>query len=63
MNRAAVSIPSNIAEGAERDSKKEFIHFLNYPTINIRNQRNIINAPRPHQLSKTKTKKYLTLKT
>jgi four helix bundle protein len=29
MNRAAVSIPSNIAEGAERDSKKEFIHFLN----------------------------------
>jgi four helix bundle protein len=29
MNRAAVSIPSNIAEGAERDSKKEFMHFLN----------------------------------
>jgi four helix bundle protein len=29
MNRAALSIPSNIAEGAERDSKKEFIHFLN----------------------------------
>lgn len=28
MNRAAVSIPSNIAEGAERDSLKEFIHFL-----------------------------------
>ena len=28
MNRAAVSIPSNIAEGAERDSTKEFIHFL-----------------------------------
>jgi four helix bundle protein len=28
MNRAAVSIPSNIAEGAERDSVKEFIHFL-----------------------------------
>lgn len=29
MTRAAVSIPSNIAEGAERDSIKEFIHFLN----------------------------------
>jgi four helix bundle protein len=28
INRAAVSIPSNIAEGAERDSTKEFIHFL-----------------------------------
>lgn len=28
MQRAAVSIPSNIAEGNERNSKKEFIHFL-----------------------------------
>ena len=28
MNRAAVSMPSNIAEGAERDSVKEFVHFL-----------------------------------
>jgi len=26
--RAAVSIPSNIAEGMERDSKKETTHFL-----------------------------------
>lgn len=33
MNRAAVSIPSNIAEGAERDSKKEFMHFLNIAKI------------------------------
>ena len=28
MNRAVISISSNIAEGAERDSLKEFIHFL-----------------------------------
>jgi len=28
MNRAAVSIPSNIAEGAERDSEKEFVRFM-----------------------------------
>jgi four helix bundle protein len=30
LRRAAVSIPSNIAEGAARTSVKEFAHFLSY---------------------------------
>lgn len=29
MNRAAVSIPSNIAEGVSRNSRKDQIHFIN----------------------------------
>jgi four helix bundle protein len=28
MQRAAVSVPSNITEGYERNTKKDFVHFL-----------------------------------
>lgn len=30
INRSAVSIPSNIAEGAGRNSDKEFVQFLSF---------------------------------
>ncbi|PIQ89476.1 MAG: hypothetical protein COV72_02925 [Candidatus Omnitrophica bacterium CG11_big_fil_rev_8_21_14_0_20_42_13] len=30
IRRAAISVPSNIAEGFRRKHKKEFIHFLNF---------------------------------
>jgi four helix bundle protein len=32
IRRSAVSVPSNIAEGAGRSADKEFLQFLNYAT-------------------------------
>jgi four helix bundle protein len=53
MTRSAVSIPSNIAEGAERDSVKEFIRFLHIAkgsAAELRTQMHIAN--RVHVVSK-----------
>jgi len=59
MCRAAVSIPSNIAEGAARHTVKEFIHFLHISSgsaseldtqieiarlINMGNQKSLLEA-------------------
>ena len=30
LEKAAVSVPSNIAEGHARDSTKEFLHYISY---------------------------------
>ena len=53
MLRSAFSIPSNVAEGAERDSKRDFIRFLRISKgsaaelrtqLHIAGRANVVNA-------------------
>lgn len=59
MKRAAVSVPSNIAEGAGRQTVKEFIHFLYIASgslselesqVTISERLGFINDPEPLQI-------------
>jgi four helix bundle protein len=43
LRRAAISIPTNIAEGFERASRKEYVNFLNYAKGSTGEVRSLLN--------------------
>lgn len=60
MRRAAVSIPSNIAEGQARYSSREFIHFLRNSRGSLAElETQILMAGRRGYLPETKTEELL----
>jgi four helix bundle protein len=46
MRRAAVSVPSNIAEGFERHSRKEYLHFLHIAKGSVGELRSLLYVAR-----------------
>ena len=44
LRRAAISIPTNIAEGFERSSRKEYLNFLNYTKGSTGEVRSLLNV-------------------
>lgn len=62
IKRCSISIPSNIAEGAGRNSKKEFIHFLsiaNGSTLELETQ--LLLTTRSHFVKEEKVQPLLIL--
>jgi four helix bundle protein len=60
MTRVAVSIPSNIAEGAERDSKAEYIRFLHIAKGSAAELRTQVYIARKIAVLTDETRKELT---
>jgi four helix bundle protein len=44
LRRAAISIPTNIAEGFERSSRKEYVNFLNFAKGSTGEVRSLLNV-------------------
>jgi four helix bundle protein len=60
LRRAAISIPTNIAEGFERASRKEYVNFLNFAKGSTGEVRSLLNVA--FELGYLKSSKYQELR-
>jgi four helix bundle protein len=60
LRRAAISILTNIAEGFERSSRKEYVNFLNYGKGSTGEVRSLLNVA--FELGYIESSKYLELR-